>query len=381
MLVLLLLLVFPVAGPGLSVAWAEVDPAVTKKQIKQVKRQIRNLEKRLRQHRKQLSAEERLLQDAERAVSEVLVEIRTTEQQQQASVDKLAQLQAQQAAVVDDIDRQQQAIASTLRGAYRGGRQEYLKLLLNQQSPQTMARHATYYQYLNRARLAKIEHFDASLVKLKQASEDVRQEQLALDNLTTELQGKQQQLQAKFDQRQQAWQALQKTIDSGSGELTALKKNQAKLTEMLQSIQEALSDVPTHLGFRPLQPLKGQLPWPHTGKLIHSFGASREAGKLHWNGVLIAAPKGSDVKAIHQGRVVFTDWMRGYGMLIILDHGDGFLSLYGNNQALTKKTGDWVAGGDVIAQSGNRNGEAANGIYFEIRRNGHPLDPVVWCQR
>jgi septal ring factor EnvC (AmiA/AmiB activator) len=159
-----------------------------------------------------------------------------------------------------------------------------------------------------------------------------------------------------------------------------LKANQSALEKVLRAVQESMADLPANLGNSPFASLQGKLKWPAQGRMVHHFGAYREQGALRWNGVLIAAPPGSPVRAVHHGRVVFADWMRGFGNLIIVDHGGGYMSLYGHNESLLKGPGDWVRGGETLATSGNSGGQSQAGLYFEIRHKGTPVNPARWCR-
>ncbi len=368
-------------GPVSALAADNGDPASTKKQIKQVKQQIDTLQSRIKKNRDKYSAEEKALKEAEKAVSEVAAQLQKTTQEQKQTEIKLAELEQQKLDINSELEQQKAALLQDIRAAYRSGRQEYLKLLLNQQDPQELARQLKYYDYFHQARLGRIDQFNETLAQLATTEQQIVDEQERLESLSEQLNEQKQELETAYEEKQAILTKLAKTIQSNETKVKSLKDNQRELEKVLKAIQEALNDLPANLGNHPFDKLQGKLPWPSPGKLAHSFGSPREEGKLHWNGVLIQAQSGTPVKAIHYGRVVFSDWMRGFGMLTIIDHGNGYLSLYGHNEALSKAPGDWVSPGEIIAYSGNSGGQTSAGLYFEIRKNGKPLDPTAWCRR
>jgi septal ring factor EnvC (AmiA/AmiB activator) len=176
--------------------------------------------------------------------------------------------------------------------------------------------------------------------------------------------------------------ALEREIGAKDRRLKALVEDEARLQRVLATLRRALADLPR--GFdaeKPFPTQRGHLPWPASGSVKAAFGARRGVGELKWNGILIAAPEGRAVHAVHRGRVAFADWLRGFGLLMIVDHGDGYMSLYGHNQHLLKEVGEWVEAGEAVASVGASGGRAESGLYFEIRHDGRPVDPVRWLAR
>lgn len=174
---------------------------------------------------------------------------------------------------------------------------------------------------------------------------------------------------------------LEGTIASGAEQVAALEADAASLRALIADLEQrgqilAEADVET----TPLAARRGRLPWPVAGPLVARFGAPRDAGRLRWDGVVLAAPEGAEVRAVHGGRVVYADWLRGLGHLVIIDHGDDYMTLYGNNQTVLAGNGDWVVAGETIALSGTTGGRGADGLYFGVRRDGEPLDPERWCR-
>ncbi|MEJ2416360.1 MAG: peptidoglycan DD-metalloendopeptidase family protein, partial [Exilibacterium sp.] len=188
------------------------------------------------------------------------------------------------------------------------------------------------------------------------------------------------QLADKQQQRQKTLARLNASINNKDQQLKQLAQDRAHLEHLLQEVIEVTAGWQPQDNSQPFAKLRGKLPWPTKGAIVHSFGSSRSAGKMKWNGVMINASQGAEVTAIHRGQVVFADYLRGHGLLMIVDHGDNYMSLYAHNQALYKTTGDRVKAGEVIANVGNSGGLARAGLYFEIRFRGQPTNPAKWCR-
>ena len=194
-------------------------------------------------------------------------------------------------------------------------------------------------------------------------------------------QDEQQQLAASRQQRQQVLGALDRDLQDKGARLARLKQDEQELQALIRKLQETIDDLPeVKTDERPLKSLKGRLNWPLKGRMLARFG-SRKAGNLRWDGVMIGTPEGRKVKAVHRGRVAFADWLRGYGLLLIIDHGDGYMTLYGNNQSLFKETGEWVEASEPVALAGSSGGRPEPGIYFGIRVKGKAVNPRKWCRR
>jgi septal ring factor EnvC (AmiA/AmiB activator) len=173
---------------------------------------------------------------------------------------------------------------------------------------------------------------------------------------------------------------LQSFINKQGAQLQILQINEQELENLVGQLKHQDLAIQTFEDIPSFNSLRGQLNWPIKGRVISRFGSLRKGGKLKWQGVNISARSGVEVKAISTGKVVFADWFRNMGLLLILDHGDGFMSLYGHNERLLKKSGDWVIADDLIARVGDTGGQQLSGLYFEIRQSGNPIDPVLWCQ-
>ncbi|HAG92908.1 MAG: hypothetical protein CMK83_25385 [Pseudomonadales bacterium] len=370
---------------GLALCWAfpvsaSVDPVATKKELQQIQNRIQDLQKDIKRTQSRRSATEQALQKAEQAISDTRRKLREVNRSMTQSEAKLAELRRAQQDLNRAKEAQRAALKQDINAAYRAGRQEYVKLLLNQEQPDKMARLMKYYDYYHQARMARIQAFNQTLRDIKDNEISINEEVAELSTLKQALANEQQQLQAAKERRKQALAKLDSSLKNDASRVTSLKASQAELEEILHQVQATLSDLPSNVGKQPFAQLKGKLAWPSQGRVIKRFGNRRDSGALRWNGVLIRTAEGSTVKAVHHGRVVFSDWMRGFGMLTIVDHGDGYLSLYGHNETLLKSPGDWVDGGEVIAYSGRSGGQEQASLYFEIRKNGKPENPSRWCR-
>jgi septal ring factor EnvC (AmiA/AmiB activator) len=294
---------------------------------------------------------------------------------------------ARRAALTQESLRQQQALADEraalagqLRAAYMIGREEPLKLLLNQQDPLHSGRLFTYYRYFGRQRADQIADIQAHLRRLDQLDAELAQQQTELTDLQGAQQAQLQQLERARDERQRVLASLTAEARSREQSLARLQAQQADLERLMSQLNRSLKavappDVATAFGR-----LRGQLGWPVAGRLTAAFGDKR-AADVKWEGVVIATERDAPVRAVAGGRVVYADWLPGLGLLVIVDHGEGYLSLYGHNDRLFKAAGEPVAAGEVIAAAGDTGGRAEPELYFEIRRAGRPVDPSPWFRQ
>jgi len=277
--------------------------------------------------------------------------------------------------------KQNRALAGQIRAAYAAGRREWLKLLLNQEDPATFSRVLTYYGYLNRARFSQLQAIRGDLSRAQALGDELLAESERLNATRTELRNEQAGLEEARRQRKDVLNQLEREFKDKNTQLKQLLEDAHRLQGLIASLQQAVEDLPVAVpaGRRSFAALRGQLGWPVKGEVQESFGAPRMSGR--WDGVLIRAQEGTAVRAVSQGRVAFSDWLRGYGLLTIIDHGDGYMSLYAFNQSLYKSVGEWVEAGDVIASVGASGGQAEPGLYFGIREKGRPINPLLWCAR
>ncbi|MBA54132.1 MAG: hypothetical protein CMK89_06705 [Pseudomonadales bacterium] len=370
---------------GLALCWAfpvlaNVDPVATKKELQKIQSRIQDLQQEIKRTQSRRSETEEALKKSEQAISDTRRKLRDVNRSMATSDAKLAELRQSQQKLNKAKEAQRSALKQDINAAYRAGRQEYVKLLLNQEQPDKLARQMKYYDYYHQARMQRIQAFNQTLTEIKANEIRINEEVAQLSSLKAELADEQQRLQSAKEQRKQALAKLDDSLKNDASRVSSLKSSQSELEAVLHRVQATLSDLPSNVGKQPFAKLRGKLAWPSQGRVVKRFGNRRESGALRWNGVLISTKEGSTVKAVHHGRVVFSDWMRGFGMLTIVDHGDGYLSLYGHNETLLKSPGDWVEAGEVIAYSGISGGQDQASLYFEIRKDGKPQNPSRWCR-
>ncbi|MDX1633990.1 MAG: peptidoglycan DD-metalloendopeptidase family protein [Marinobacter sp.] len=370
-------LVLVMALPVPAQAQTEATPA----QLEALKRQISQIDQWLRQAEKDRSSLERELVDTEQAINRLIRERRELQTQRAAQAQQLAELKAQENQLTASLDRQRESLRQQIRQAWMAGDTPALKVLLNEVDPQRVARTMTYYEYLSKDAVARLDAFNATLDQLQQTRQQTLATQGRLNRLEQEVADRQSQLQQRRQQRQQTLAALEAKIDDRQSERATLSADRARLEKLLREVEEAIASIPSPNESKPFKALRAKLPWPARGKVTRGFGDSLAQGKLRHNGLLISTSDESEVRAVHYGRVVFANWLRGFGLMTIIDHGDGYMSLYGNNSSLLASPGDWVAAGETIALAGQSGGGDDTGVYFEIRHRGKPQNPQVWLAR
>jgi septal ring factor EnvC (AmiA/AmiB activator) len=360
----------------------ETDLDAKTQQLEQLKVRIEQLQSQLKAVENERQQHSTALGENEKRIGLIARRIRVASQALERQGRRLAALEQARADSRLKLDRHQQLMEQQVRAAYVTGRQEKLKILLNQQDPAVVSRMLVYYDYLNKARFQQIALLQGQLDRLARIEHEIVTEEQRLQQLQTKQAAEQQRLELVQSERERIIDALNLTLKSKEQELAGLQSNAQQLATLLTELQDALADIPMDPAAQnPFASRKGSLPWPTQGQLAASFGSTREIGSLRWDGVLIEAPEGLEVRSVHHGRVAFADWLRGFGLLLIIDHGEGYMSLYGHNQSLFKETGEWVEAGEVIAQVGSSGGRSTPGIYFGIRHNGEPKDPKHWCKR
>lgn len=323
----------------------------------------------------------RELRTVERRIGQLGRNIETLRVQLTEQEKKLAALQRRRGELQRSVSRQQGYLAGQIRASYAMGRQEYLKILLNQEEPAAVGRTLTYYDYLNKARTERIDKLDRTLNELEQVRAELNRETEQLRALHRKRSEEKQAMESSRRDRKNVVKRLKDEIGSKDKQMESLQANERELNSLLQSLVNALEDIPAEAGnHKPFASLRGRLKWPTHGRRLIAYGEPREQGNMRWQGVVIAGREGQEVRAVSHGRVAFSDWLRGFGLLLIIDHGDGYMSLYGHNQSLYREAGDWVERGDLIATVGNSGGIERTALYFEIRKDGKPTDPIRWCR-
>jgi len=319
------------------------------------------------------------LEKTEKEFGAVASELRRLDRKIGQSRTRLDELGRERQASRKKLQTVQIILARELRSAYAMGQQQQVKLLLNQDDPAAIARLMTYYGYLSRARADRIRGITSVLDELDLIEQQVSEQKSGLEKLKVEKVAESDRLEHVQSNRKQLLVRLQAQLRKKSDQLAALQRDEKNLQQLVDSLRRALRDIPPSTApLKSISPLKGKLVWPVQGRIGIPFGAVQADGKLRSRGVLVSAPAGADVHAIASGQVVFADWLRGFGLLLIIDHGKGYMSLYGYNRSLFKEVGDRVVAGDLIATVGDSGGRERTGLYLELRKNGRPFDPAPW---
>jgi septal ring factor EnvC (AmiA/AmiB activator) len=348
-------------------------------ELKQIRTRISGLKKELDAIRGKRDALQAQLEKTETEIGAITVELHQLERETDALRNQLQTLASRKQARLDDLRRMQVALASDIRTAYAMGQQEQVKLLLNQEDPAAVGRMLSYQRYLTSARSVRLDDLRVLLEELAGLESVVGEKQADLEELRAGKQDIVRRLDREQARRKSVLAGLQSGLEKKSGQLTALQGDEQRLQQLLLSLQQALRDIPPTAGeYQSLRSVKGSLIWPVTGRIQTSYGARLGKGKPDSRGILVSAPEGTEVHAIHKGRVAFADWLRGFGLLLIIDHGNGYMSLYGHNRGLLRQVGDWVENGEVVAIVGNSGGEQRAGLYLELRKDGRPFNPGPW---
>ena len=314
------------------------------------------------------------------AATETSTRIQRLQQQIKEKNRELMELDKRMARQDALLSGQREQLAQQIRAAYKTGRNNYLKLLLNQQEPGRVGRILAYYNYDVQARTRRIAGINIALAEIASLEQRIQSETQALIQLQEDQEQKLVEFQSYRTSRHEITSKLQAYIDDQGAQLQILQGNEQELTKLVSELKHQELAIQIFEDMPPFNTLQGKLDWPVRGKITSRFGSLRKGGKLKWQGVNIAAKNGAEVKAITTGKVVFADWFRNMGLLMILDHGDGFMTLYGHNERLLKKPGDWVLAGEPITRVGDTGGQYRSGLYFEIRQSGNPINPNLWCK-
>ncbi|QXH51184.1 murein hydrolase activator EnvC [Pseudomonas fakonensis] len=418
----------------LAPAFAADDRAQTQQQLDATRQDIAELKKMLGKLQDEKSGVQKDLKSTETDIGNLEKQVEALQQELKKTEGELERLDHEKKKLQSARVEQQRLIAIQARSAYQNnGREEYLKLLLNQQNPEKFARTLTYYDYLSKARTEQLRAFNETLRQLANVEQDISRQQQQLLAQQADLDSRRQALVSERDKRQQVLAKLNSDLKERDQKLQAREQDQADLAKVLKTIEETLArqareaeearqrallarqeeekrrkqqaltaardeqpEEPPKKARTTLGPVvssdganyggafsaaRGKLPWPVNGRLLARFGDARGSdARAKWDGVMISASAGTQVRAVHGGRVVFADWLRGAGLLVILDHGNGYLSLYGHNQSLLKSAGDIVKAGEAISTVGDSGGQDNAGLYFAIRQQGRPTDPAQWCR-
>ncbi len=353
----------------------------------QVRQQIEALEADIRQFQQLLDKTqsarpelERALRDSEQEISTILKRIESIETELTEGENTVNSLEGDQVRLNREKQAQQAKIKEQVRATWQLGQQSQIKLVLNRDDPHEVSRMLKFHEYVSRARAEDVADFRTTLKQLAAITDQINHENRQLRDRRNQLVTQRETLRQAETERRVTLAGLNAEIERAGTSITKRRQDREQLERLLDRITAGRVYIPGASDELPFAARKGKLAWPIPGRIQHTFGSTRSDGKLRWDGTFIAAAQGTPVESVHYGRVVFSDWLRGFGLLMIINHGDGYMSLYGHNSILYRETGDWVVTGEVIATVGDTGGQTEPGLYFEIRSGGKPANPQQWCQ-
>ncbi len=370
---------------GQAVAREPATAGQTKEDLARVRDRIRNLEKQTRADQARRQVLDRELRAAETAAASARAALNETRRELAAAERRLQELERAVADTRANLDRERAALAGQLRLAHVTGGRERVRALFNQEDPAAIGRRLTWLGYLARSRSALLDSIRRSLEALEQDLAAVAEQKSALVALEARRREQLAALEGSRQDRSAVMAKLAAQVKGKNRQLADARTQAASLERVLRELERAARSrppPPAPAPGKPAPPVKGKPlgkgQWPVAGQLLADFGQPRAGGQLRWDGMLIAAPAGTEVRTVRAGEVVYADWLPGLGLLLVLDHGGGYLSLYGHNQDLARKVGDRVAAGDLVARVGDTGGQARPALYYEVRRNGRPMNPRQW---
>ena len=373
-------------------ALAAPAQAAPKEELEELRGRIGELQKQLADSEESKAEAGDALRESERAVSETNRKLYQLAEQRRQVNAALTKLRSRARTVEADIAAEQATLSNLLYQQYVTGQSDAVKLVLNREDPNEIARQLHYLGYVSRARAELLASLRYNLANLEKLADETRDKSAELRALQNEEASQKRRLENEKAERQHVYSRVSSEIAQSRKQLSTLKRDEERLTRLIERLakevarkkpgkritNQALPSADSGSG--PFRKLKGRLRLPVLGELMNRFGSQRKDSGLSWKGLFISAEPGREVKAIAGGRVVYADWLRGFGNLMIVDHGDGYMSLYGNNEALLKQVGDETRAGDTIAAIGNSGGNPDSGLYFELRYQGKPFDPLPWVK-
>ncbi|MPS49921.1 peptidoglycan DD-metalloendopeptidase family protein [Methylobacillus sp.] len=403
-------------------AWAaKNDPEKPKAALDEIHQRLESLKKELDSSKEAHAEAADALRKSEKAISDANRKLLELRQQQEKSHQALQALQKQKAAHEAELKQQQALLKQQFYQQYLHGKPSQAQVLLQQHDPNAAARQLHYFGYITQARKQLIEAASDNLEKVEALNAETSKALAELDELQAQQEKQRAELQQQKNQRDKLVKQLSSKISAQRNEINKLKRDEQRLTQLMEKLAKAAREQAARekaarekaqreaargksgqkagtdnqapsgkiIGRNEALPsnafdgtsfasLKGKLNLPVRGEITNRFGSSRADTGISWKGLFIRASEGSEVKSVASGQVVFADWLRGFGNLIIVDHGSGYMSLYGNNQAVLKQVGDKVKGGDTIALVGNSGGNEQHGVYYELRHQSKPFDPLSW---
>ena len=346
-----------------------------------LQQEIKQLQYELNKQEQDKSATEKDLRTLDKQISETLKTLREGNIMLEKLNASLKTLQQEETLHLANLKKQQEHLRSLIRQQYKQGTSPQLKLLLNQDDPVLFGRALIYNRYLGQAFSEAITSVQQNIETLDKTKEQIKQQKNHLKQAQIQHTEKQEKLEKKREQRKKLLSQQQRDIQQKGQQLNTLLENEKRLKQTLEKLQKRAPAKPARTSKKKpfkFSKQKRSLPWPTRGKVKRRFGSQKGAGSLKWQGIVIATAPEQDVKSIAPGHVVFSDWLRGFGMLIIIDHGQGYISLYGQNETLFKEVGQSVEQNEVISSVGE---DQSSGLYFELRHKGKPINPIPWFKK
>ena len=364
---------------SLSLSISAAQEKATETQITSLKKSISELVNTLGALKGERKSVQQALRRSDKSIGELAREILRLNSQLKGAEARLKKLEQKKAPLLKSLKQEAVSLEQQLRQQYKAGSQPRLQLLLTQRDPEQVSRMLRYYDRINETLSQRLQRFRAGLITLDQAEIDIRSAQQDIFDRRDLLKARSDDLELERNKRRRVLSQLEKELSKGSQQLKAMQVDQQRLEQLLTKIRSSIEKVSLGGNERSFKELKGRLPWPVKGSVNRRFG-SRSSG-IRYEGVLLSQRSGQPVTAIHHGRVVFSDWLRGYGLLTIVDHGGGYMTLYGHNESLLREVGEWVSGGDQLATVGSSGGSTRPGLYFALRYKGNSTDPLKWLAR
>lgn len=372
----LYLLVLLVAGIGIVEARNEAELAQLRQRIESVQKSL----ERDQAERDQLAQD---MLAVERNIGQITREVRELRGKVKAQGLRVDELKQEQAQGERELAQRLQALRKQMRAAYIIGRNGQTQMLLNLDDAQKVGRVLVYYDYLQRAQTTAIQAIAARGAELEALSERLLAELDSLAAARAQQEAALRTLRQERSRRNEVLQQLRQRIADESGELKRLQADERSIRNLIESVQETLSELPPEPRYsdKPFATLRGKLPWPARGKLLASYGQTKAGGRLNWNGHWISAAEGSAVRAVARGRVAYVGWLHRYGLIVLVEHDGGYYSLYGHAQGASVAVGEAIRGGQVLATAGTSGGHDQAGVYFELRKGTEPINPKLWLAR
>ena len=357
------------------------DNTSNAQQLEKVQAEIKQLKAWLKEAQSEYKGLQKELKESDETIAELSKEVTATQQrlaEEQRRLKKLRKEQAQQ-----NLLRQthQQYLSKQIHSANQLGNEAAVRFWLTQNDPTKNQRLIEYFGYFNRARISQIQETIIELERLNNLEKLISEQETKLKRTADHLNKEQQALTHSRTKQKKVLAMLNQQMSNESERLKTKQADQKRLEELLNQVTNLISESNLIEADTPFQKMRGKLPRPISGRVLNAFGKNNPENNLPWRGWRVRAIAGTPVNAIHYGRVVFSDWLRGFGLLLIIDHGNNYLSLYAHNETLLKDVGNWVTAGEAVATAGDSGGLEQPTLYFEIRHNGQPKDPAVWISR